>query len=49
MKFTEDTRVKLPVILPLVRLGYQYLSLREGFVAQIKFVPSLPNQNSFML
>jgi type I restriction enzyme R subunit len=29
MKFTEDTRVKLPVILHLVRLGYQYLSLKN--------------------
>ncbi|MBS3954528.1 MAG: type I restriction endonuclease subunit R [Methylomicrobium sp.] len=29
MKFTEDTRVKIPVIMHLVRLGYQYLSLKE--------------------
>lgn len=29
MKFTEDTRVKIPVILHLVRLGYQYLSLKD--------------------
>ncbi|MCD2449738.1 hypothetical protein GO003_004955 [Methylicorpusculum oleiharenae] len=29
MKFTEDTRVKIPVILHLVRLSYQYLSLKE--------------------
>lgn len=29
MKFNEDTRVKIPVILHLVRLGYQYLSLKE--------------------
>lgn len=28
MKFNEDTRVKLPTILHLVRLGYQYLSLK---------------------
>ncbi|MWP46681.1 type I restriction endonuclease subunit R [Gilliamella sp. Pas-s27] len=28
MKFNEDTRVKIPVILHLVRLGYQYLSLK---------------------
>lgn len=27
MKFNEDSRVKIPVILHLVRLGYQYLSL----------------------
>lgn len=29
MKFTEDTRVKIPTILHLMRLGYQYLSLKE--------------------
>ncbi len=28
MKFNEDTRVKLPAILHLMRLGYQYLSLK---------------------
>jgi type I restriction enzyme R subunit len=28
MKFTEDTRVKIPAILHLVRLGYNYLSLK---------------------
>ncbi|MFQ1016141.1 type I restriction endonuclease subunit R [Gilliamella sp. BG7] len=28
MKFNEDTRVKIPVILHLARLGYQYLSLK---------------------
>lgn len=27
MKFNEDTRVKIPTILHLMRLGYQYLSL----------------------
>lgn len=29
MKFTEDTRVKIPAILHLVRLGYQYLPLKD--------------------
>ncbi len=29
MKFTEDTRVKIPAILHLVRLGYDYLSLKD--------------------
>ncbi|MCW8924455.1 MAG: type I restriction endonuclease [Gammaproteobacteria bacterium] len=29
MMFNEDTRVKLPSILHLVRLGYQYLPLRD--------------------
>jgi len=28
MKFTEDTRVKIPAILHLVRLGYDYISLK---------------------
>src|SRR5450830_120317 len=29
MKFNEDTRVKIPTILHLVRLGYRYLSLKD--------------------
>ena len=29
MKFNEDTRVKIPTILHLMRLGYEYLSLKE--------------------
>lgn len=29
MKFNEDTRVKIPTILHLVRLGYKYLSLKN--------------------
>ncbi|NLW04976.1 MAG: type I restriction endonuclease subunit R [Pseudomonadaceae bacterium] len=29
MKFNEDSRVKIPAILHLMRLGYQYLSLKE--------------------
>jgi len=29
MKFNEDTRVKIPTILHLIRLGYRYLSLKE--------------------
>ena len=29
MKFTEDSRVKIPSILHLVRLGFSYLSLKE--------------------
>jgi type I restriction enzyme, R subunit len=29
MKFNEDTRVKIPTILHLMRLGYQYLSLKD--------------------
>ncbi|WP_299547406.1 type I restriction endonuclease [Seonamhaeicola sp.] len=30
MKFNEDSRVKIPAILHLVRLGYKYLSLKEN-------------------
>lgn len=30
MIFTEDSRVKIPCILHLVRLGYQYLSLKDA-------------------
>ena len=29
MAFNEDSRVKIPAILHLVRLGYTYLSLRD--------------------
>jgi hypothetical protein len=29
MKFNEDSRVKIPAILHLTRLGYTYLSLKE--------------------
>lgn len=30
MVFSEDSRVKIPCILHLVRLGYSYLSLKGG-------------------
>ena len=29
MKFNEDTRVKIPTILHLMKLGYQYVSLKD--------------------
>lgn len=32
MKFNEDSRVKIPTILHLIRLGYQYLSLKSAGV-----------------
>ncbi len=32
MKFNEDSRVKIPTILHLMRLGYQYLSLKDPSV-----------------
>ncbi|WP_419764640.1 MAG: hypothetical protein ACNI28_12740 [Arcobacter sp.] len=30
MKYNEDTRVKIPSILHLTRLGYKYLSLKNS-------------------
>jgi len=30
MKFNEDSRVKIPAILHLTRLGYEYLSLKNA-------------------
>src|SRR5690606_32995740 len=30
MKFNEDSRVKIPALLHLIRLGYQYLSLKNN-------------------
>lgn len=30
MKFNEDSRVKIPTILHLMRLGYSYLPLKEA-------------------
>jgi len=30
MKFNEDSRVKIPTILHLMRLGYKYLSLKDS-------------------
>ena len=30
MKFNEDSRVKIPTILHLVSLGYQYLSIKDN-------------------
>ncbi len=30
MKFNEDSRVKIPAILHLMRLGYDYLSLKDN-------------------
>jgi type I restriction enzyme, R subunit len=30
MKFNEDSRVKIPAILHLIRLGYKYLSLSHN-------------------
>ncbi len=33
MKFNEDSRVKIPTILHLMRLGYEYLSLKDSKVS----------------
>ena len=32
MKFNEDTRVKIPAILTLTRLGYDYVSLKNAVI-----------------
>jgi len=29
MKFNEDSQVKIPTVLHLMRLGYEYLSLKD--------------------
>ncbi|MBT3206682.1 MAG: hypothetical protein HOM14_15935 [Gammaproteobacteria bacterium] len=36
MKFNEDSRVKIPTILHLMRLGYEYLSLKEPNTSTIE-------------
>jgi type I restriction enzyme, R subunit len=42
MKFNEDTRVKIPSILHLTRLGYSYLSLKNlSFDETSNIVPSI--------
>lgn len=42
MKFNEDSRVKIPAILHLTRLGYTYLSLKGlEWDASSNIVPSL--------
>lgn len=37
MKFNEDSRVKIPGILPLCRLGYEYLSLKNTTADTLNF------------
>ena len=42
MKFNEDSRVKIPAILHLTRLGYTYLSLKDlAWDASSNIVPSI--------
>ncbi|SFP89140.1 hypothetical protein SAMN05216419_102919 [Nitrosomonas cryotolerans] len=52
MKFNEDSRVKIPAILHLIRLGYNYLSLKAqtwdldtNFLLNDYGVQSNPNTN----
>ena len=46
MKFNEDSRVKIPAILHLTRLGYSYLSLKGlDYDATCNIVPSLFRQS----
>lgn len=45
MKFTEDTRVKIPTILHLVGLGYEYLSLKnQKWDLETNIFPEIFNQ-----
>ena len=45
MKFNEDTRVKIPSILHLTRLGYEYLSLKDHrWDLDTNIFPSIFNQ-----
>ena len=41
MIFSEDSRVKIPCILHLVRLGYRYLSLNQVSKSALRFGISL--------
>jgi type I restriction enzyme, R subunit len=46
MKFNEDSRVKIPAILHLLRLGYRYLSLKDlDWDPSSNIVPSLFRQS----
>jgi len=46
MKFNEDSRVKIPSILHLTRLGYDYLSLKETqWDAQTNIFPEIFKQS----
>lgn len=44
MKFNEDSRVKIPTLLHLTRLGYTYLSLKDASWD----ISNLPKQNAFV-
>lgn len=46
MKFTEDTRVKIPVLLHLIRLGYSYLSLKTQTWDKETNIPVQPSANT---
>lgn len=45
MSFNEDSRVKIPTILHLVRLGYEYLSLKNQQLVALRdwLLPLLMN------
>lgn len=46
MKFTEDTRVKIPVLLHLIRLSYSYLSLKTQTWNKETNIPVQPSANT---
>ncbi|MFT6084665.1 MAG: type I restriction enzyme R subunit [Alphaproteobacteria bacterium] len=46
MAFNEDTRVKIPAILHLIRLGYEYISLKDyHWNAESNIFPDIFNQS----
>lgn len=50
MKFNEDSRVKIPAILHLTRLGYTYLSLKGlEWDESSNIVPSIFRESVFAL
>ena len=38
MKHTEDTRVKIPAILHLIRLGYSYFPLKNAILDKLELI-----------
>jgi type I restriction enzyme R subunit len=47
MAFNEDSRVKIPAILHLIRLGYEYLSLKNANWDQEIKIYNIIFKNSF--
>ena len=53
MKFNEDSRVKIPSILHLTRLGYEYISLKNTSwdentnIFKDSFITAIKNINNY--